>query len=421
MIEVLRSLILGSIELTILFAAALAVERLVAGRRPRLAAVVWLIVMIRAIATLFVPAPFSIAVPGVHAASLAPAAVVSETIVGINGPSGERAEVVREVEPARWSGLLALLWCAGAVIMLARLLRDHRRIARLVGTSRPVTDRTRAAAASAARDVGLRILPVIRVSDAMEGPAVVGWIHPVVLLPSWLEEEASESDLCWTLRHELMHVRTLDTTAGLVPAICRAVYWFHPLSWIAWRRWERLVERACDRAILHASPDPLDYANTLYRLLMRVRSAPSHAAGLFAVRSSIGQRIETLLRTDRPVARLGVLGTVAAFVLTAPLFLVGATWKDTTSYFRVGQIEEVRNGVVRTLDYRGRFHRAADGAIESMDGIMTLEEKRAGLSRRLRIEGDGRKLERTYSRNGRPAAWDYDARWWEASMLREID
>ena len=59
-----------------------------------------------------------------------------------------------------------------------------------------------------------------------------------------------DADLRRALIHELEHVRRGDwVTMCLARTVC-AVYWFHPLVWIANRQLGLNAERACDDAVL---------------------------------------------------------------------------------------------------------------------------------------------------------------------------
>jgi Zn-dependent protease with chaperone function len=71
--------------------------------------------------------------------------------------------------------------------------------------------------------------------------------------------------------HELAHVRRGDWVSQcFARAIC-ALYWFHPLVWVAWRQLQLEAERACDDAVL-ACAEATDYANQLVGLAKRLSS-----------------------------------------------------------------------------------------------------------------------------------------------------
>jgi hypothetical protein len=65
------------------------------------------------------------------------------------------------------------------------------------------------------------------------------------------------------LLHERAHVARHDTLLALIGDAACAVYWFHPLAWLAARRARVERERACDDAVLAAGVAADGYASTI--------------------------------------------------------------------------------------------------------------------------------------------------------------
>jgi tetratricopeptide (TPR) repeat protein len=80
------------------------------------------------------------------------------------------------------------------------------------------------------------------------------------------------------LLHELAHVRRRDWITLLVAEIAAAVYWFHPLVWLARREARRSCERACDDLVLDAGTKPSVYAAHLLGIVRSLK--PARAAAL---------------------------------------------------------------------------------------------------------------------------------------------
>ena len=104
--------------------------------------------------------------------------------------------------------------------------------------------------------------------EALPGPMTCGVLHPAIVLPPdaqiWDQE-----DLNRAIVHELEHVRRGDWVSHcLARAVC-AVYWFHPLVWIAWRQLALEAERSCDDAVLGRS-EATAYADQLVGLAQAV-------------------------------------------------------------------------------------------------------------------------------------------------------
>ena len=84
------------------------------------------------------------------------------------------------------------------------------------------------------------------------GPAVYGFLRPVVVLPQSLMTSRPPIALAPILSHELIHIRRADPFAALIQVFAQCVWWFHPLVWWANRQTSRERERACDEEVLAA-------------------------------------------------------------------------------------------------------------------------------------------------------------------------
>ena len=87
------------------------------------------------------------------------------------------------------------------------------------------------------------------VHEDIAAPLTCGFSRPCILLPSEAQQW-NDSDLRRALVHELEHVRRRDWVIQLAARAACALYWFHPLAWVAWRRLCLEAERACDDAVL---------------------------------------------------------------------------------------------------------------------------------------------------------------------------
>jgi HEAT repeat protein/beta-lactamase regulating signal transducer with metallopeptidase domain len=132
-------------------------------------------------------------------------------------------------------------------------------------------------------------------SDAAAMPVTCGVLRPAVVLPEesdgWTEERREA-----VLLHELAHVHRGDLATHLIAWVACALYWFHPLAWIAARRLRHESERACDDLVLGAGTRASEYAT---HLLDIVRSAGRNSAPAAAVpmaqRSSFEGRLLAIL------------------------------------------------------------------------------------------------------------------------------
>ena len=77
-------------------------------------------------------------------------------------------------------------------------------------------------------------------------PLLMGFLHPVILLPEGLPEGALDT----ALAHELTHLKSRDTGQLLLASLARAVHWFNPMVWLLAGQLHREIELCCDYALL---------------------------------------------------------------------------------------------------------------------------------------------------------------------------
>ncbi len=128
-------------------------------------------------------------------------------------------------------------------------------------------------------------------------PMTVGVFRPRVVLPAsasrWSDELLRSVQL-----HEQAHISRRDPLWNLLTQVTRAVYWFHPLVWLAARQLHVERERACDDAVLAAGVRPSDYATHLMICAQSAIGKPAPLAGLtMAGHSHLSTRVEAVLST----------------------------------------------------------------------------------------------------------------------------
>jgi bla regulator protein BlaR1 len=123
------------------------------------------------------------------------------------------------------------------------------------------------------------------------------------------------------LLHELEHVRRRDWPVHIAARLVTALYWFHPLVWIAWRQLCLEAERACDDAVLREESGA-DYANQLVSLARRLtRDEPLPLLSI-AGRSHLSTRVTAMLASNVTRGRVGI-ATAVALVSLAVISALG--------------------------------------------------------------------------------------------------
>jgi TonB family protein len=213
--------------------------------------------------------------------------------IGARPVQAKPAGIVMTVSPARSSTMpiarhapssrtpwIPIVWAAGALVVLGRLSAGMIRLAWLKRGARRIVPAANVAC-----------LESMRVSM----PMTSGVFRPVILLPADYRNW-SKDRLRMVLAHELIHVQQRDCFFQIVMQMACALYWFHPLVWIAAGRLRIERERACDDGVLRLGIHGPEYAGHLLELVRTLQPAatPSFAIAM-AQQSNLENRLVALL------------------------------------------------------------------------------------------------------------------------------
>src|SRR5437588_1047814 len=154
----------------------------------------------------------------------------------------------------------------------------------------------------------------------LDAPAVLGWFHPVVLLPVRALTGLTEEQIEAVIAHELAHIRRLDGFVNLFQIAAETLLFYHPAVWWVSQRIRAERENCCDDEAISLCGDAVNYARAL-TLMEEWRTAP--LLMMAANRSPLAQRVVRLLGWDGAAGRIRVAGLAASFVCLVGALLAG--------------------------------------------------------------------------------------------------
>ncbi len=164
----------------------------------------------------------------------------------------------------------------------------------------------------------------IWIGDRVASPFILGMFRPRIYLSS----SAEESQMGYMLAHEQAHIRRGDHWWKLLGYLLLAVYWFNPLSWVAYILLSRDMELACDEKVIRGL-DEAEKKSYLFALLncstqRRMVLACPPAFGEVGVK----QRVNAVLDYKKPGFWV-VLVSVFLCLIVAVCFLTTSpkTWQ----------------------------------------------------------------------------------------------
>jgi TonB family protein len=225
---------------------------------------------------------------------------------------------------------LLIVWAAGASIMLLRLLAGIASAARITRS---------------AKNIG-----GILYSDRAQTPMTWGFLRPVVILPSYaIEWTPEQRDL--VIRHEHAHIARHDWLWQILASVTTAVFWFHPLMWLANIQLRREAEGAVDDCVLANGVAPSDYAGRLVDVARHLQTSRTTVAVIAAPAAVIPMirkpeletRVRSILDPSRRRAAAGILMRCA--VALAALALIFPIALTRQSVHAQGKVYKMSDGV----------------------------------------------------------------------------
>ena len=270
----------------------------------------WIICLLWAVVAFRLLCPLSIESPiAVIPESKITQELVDANIPGIVIPQFDAAPVVQNMDliqvqiPTRevsFTEIAAAVWIVGVFCMLVYLLISYLQLHYQVRESAVLFGN-------------------IWLCDAVRSPFILGIIRPQIYLPSSI----SEKDVVHVVAHESAHLKRKDHWWKPLGYILLAVFWFHPLMWVAYILMCRDIEIACDEKVIHNFdlPEKKAYSEALLECcnLRKLVIACPVAFG----ETAVFQRIRNVLNYKKPrfwivLISIILLVLIAVVSLTVP-------------------------------------------------------------------------------------------------------
>jgi len=221
-----------------------------------------------------------------------------------------------------WAYSALSVWIAGVLVSFLRVAVGSVRLRRLV-----IEARRRSACSGQAqygqqfRDLAAlgasRRVRVLQ-SPACRVPYAGGIWHPFIMLPA-SAQAWSRQRLRAVLLHELRHVERWDClTQAAARWIC-ALFWFVPLTWVAYSFLYAEQEKACDASVVENGVAPGDYASCILDAV-RLCPQPAPFAGLYSPawrKRILEERIRNIFEGGRAVKKRWLVFALSAFAVCA--------------------------------------------------------------------------------------------------------
>ena len=173
----------------------------------------------------------------------------------------------------------------------------------------------------------LRLTRAVRIAEStlVKVPLVVGYLHPMILLPASVITGLTSSQLEAVLAHELAHVRRHDWLINTLQVIAETLLFYHPAVWWLSSLIRQERELCCDDIALGLDVDKAVFARTLLTLeeLRQKAMVPAMAA----TGGDLTARVRRLLITPHttPSPGSGSIFGMSVVVMSLVLMLTSLT------------------------------------------------------------------------------------------------
>ena len=274
---VVEAFFIPSLEALLLGAVVWFVLRLDQGHAPRIRHILWLLVVFKPLLSLILPwqGPFPVPV----LLTSVPAVTIMPT-----GYAGEHSAWLMEHPYAVIAAIWGIAICTGVVWTLMGVFILFRRGRQTMPIPVPWVQTLFTRCLSIV-DIPRPIQ--LRMSDEFASPTLIVIGKPLVVIPSWCLVKLSPQELKQVFLHELIHYTRRDHLTLFMVQLAKICFFFHPLVWYAGKRIGVEAERACDVAVVTASPKPQSYAASLLKVAEGALRARWHGVLEFARSASL--------------------------------------------------------------------------------------------------------------------------------------
>jgi bla regulator protein BlaR1 len=157
--------------------------------------------------------------------------------------------------------LITACWLAGAFFFCLRLAGSWWYVSSLKRQATVLNNEWSLKISALARQFNIDRIVTLAETVHLSVPAVVGYLKPVILIPTGMLSGLSPDQIESILIHELTHIRRHDYLVNIIQSLVEALFFFNPFVWIISNIIRREREHCCDDAVVtHSNATAYAYA-----------------------------------------------------------------------------------------------------------------------------------------------------------------
>jgi len=275
-----------------------------------------------------------------------------------------------------WLPFLILGWVSGVGFLLFRLgigLWHIKKLAhRLIS---PVSKKWKKSLEIIMKKMSMSKPVRIVESGLARVPTVIGWLRPVILIPTSVMTGLSREQLEAILAHELAHIKRYDHLVNVFQVIMETVFYYHPVVWRISHRIRAEREQCCDELAVAACGSANLYARALSSL-EEIRT-PSPRIALAARDGSLLTRIKRII-IPPAYSPYHSYRWLTPFLVIAQILMLGIFYQFSLFALQMhtnagisGAKEKSASGIVRiAISQNGLFYQGRKLSLEQLSDLL---------------------------------------------------
>lgn len=253
---------------------------------------------------------------------------VSSNVAGFAGLSSSDLELTPLISNLdNHTTVIVNAWIIGSILFLLKFTGAYMYIKHIIKSSTLENVKLINALRDLKKKYEINRNVIIKESQKISSPFVMGYMKPIILFPIGLANQLSTQEVEAILAHELAHIKRHDFIFNMLQSFAEILFYYHPGIWYISSRMRFERENCCDDMAIQMTGNSVSYAKTLVKLQDLQINNWSPALAFSGNGSQFSQRILRIL--NLPINSGQLRQKLLAFALVfVSVFLFT---KDTTA------------------------------------------------------------------------------------------
>ncbi|MCB2222352.1 MAG: M48 family metalloprotease [Bacteroidetes bacterium] len=216
--------------------------------------------------------------------------------------------------------VISIFWILGFLFFSIRFVGGYWYLARLSKQASSASKKVVELTDNLRRRFNLQKYVQVLESASVKIPIALGYLKPVIILPTGLATAIPFNQLEAILAHELAHIKRNDFLVNLLKSLLEAIFFYHPVFWWIGQQLEHERELCCDDITIVMCGDKNSLQEALLNIELHNQKLQRIAAALYKNKFQLLNRIKRMKTNDH--LNHGNRKTAAGFIVLPLLVII---------------------------------------------------------------------------------------------------